>query len=468
MVILMNLSKAARSLSLCLCSSVLMTSLATQVVAKPSVSHSKGAVKLNASLSHGTLPNYASSEVYASIKLTASDFVSEDRAPLNVSLVMDRSSSMAGDKIKQSKLAALALLDQLGAQDRIAIVSYGSNVSVEVPSTMVTSKNRKKLKQVIENMEVGGMTNLSGGFQQGCDIVAKSLSKESVNRVILMSDGQANRGMTEPGQLAGLAGECFERGVSATTIGLGLNYNEDVMTQMAVAGAGNYYFIDDEKAMAQVFEKEATGLSATVAKKAKLVIDLAPGVELLKLHGYKYKESKNKVTINLAEFSSRQHKDILMHLSVSAQKSGERPVLGMSLTYEDLLVAKKTSKTAKLTATVSADEKVVAKNVDRKVYSHAQKIEVAETMKLAMDEYEKGNQEKATQLIEQQRSAMKQASQTYDFEDADLDSYKRVDKELEETNKTIQQNAPSSAPAKKLRKAKKKRSYDIQNAEESF
>ncbi len=436
--------------------------------AKKPIAKIKGTVSVNASLSHGTLPNYASSEVYASIKLTGSDFVSEDRAPLNVALVMDRSSSMAGEKIRQSRLAALALLEQLGPDDRLSVISYGSDVTLEISSRAVTAKNRPLLEDAIKGIQSSGMTNLSGGLEQGCEMVADSLSKSSVNRVILMSDGKANRGVTEPLSLAGIAGECLENGVSVTTIGLGLNYNEDVMTQMAMAGAGNYHFIDDEKAMARVFEQEATGLSATVARNAKLVVELAPGVELLKLHGYRYKEKGTRITVPLSEFSSRQRKDVLMRLSVSAQESGERSVISMKLTYDDVLNAESVSKRSKLTADISGEREVVAKHVNKDVFSHAQKVEVADTMRVAMDEYEKGNTAKAEKLIEERRTAMKQAAATYDFADDDLDAYKRVDEELEQTNEVMKSAPASSSSGKKLRKAKKKRSYDISNSAEMF
>lgn len=457
-------------------SSVLAASLLTtaalllplNVSAKTPIAKIKGTLSVNASLSHGTLPNYASSEVYASIKLTGSDFVSEDHAPLNVALVMDRSSSMAGEKIRQSRLAALALLDQLGPDDRLSVISYGSNVTLELSSRPVTAANRELLSDAIKGINASGMTNLSGGLEQGCTMVADSLSKTSVNRVILMSDGKANRGVTEPLALAGMAGECLENGVSVTTIGLGLSYNEDVMTQMAVAGAGNYHFIDDEKAMARVFEQEAMGLSATVARNAKLTVELAPGVELIKLHGYHYTEKKGRVTVPLSEFSSRQRKDVLMRLSVSAQESGERAVLSMKIVYDDVLNAEKVSKRSKLTADISDNKTVVAKRINKDVFSHAQKVEVADTMRVAMDEYEKGNQKEAERLIERQRTSMKQAAATYDFEDSDLVAYDRVDKELEETNEVIQNSAPASSSGKKLRKAKKKRSYDISNSAELF
>lgn len=433
--------------------------------AKPDASTS-GTLNVNASLSHKVIPNYAASEVYASIKIEAREFVSEARAPLNIALVIDRSGSMAGDKIAQARQAAARLVDTLGPKDRLSIVTYSSDVDVMVTSLPVTDANKATFHKAISGLTPDGFTFLSGGFDKGCDLVSNTIQEGSVNRVILMSDGQANRGVTNIPSLERKAEACLNKGVSLTTIGLGLDYNEALMAQMARAGAGNYHFVEDERSMARVFETEAKGLTTTVAKKTNLVIDLAPGVEMLKLHGYKYRAKGNRVTVPLAEFVSRQRKEILVRLSVSAQKSGARPILGMRLKYEDMLNARDVSSKLALSTSVSADEQVVKKNVEKKVIAHAQKVEVADTMERAMVEYEKGNQKQAAQMLEEQRSSMNKMRSTYDF--ADDDAFERVEGELSTMEKEVEEAAPSSAKGKKLRKSKRKRSYDIANDAQMF
>jgi Ca-activated chloride channel family protein len=335
-----------------------------------------------------------------------------------------------------------------------------------VTSLPVTSENKATFHEAISGLTPDGFTFLSGGFDKGCDLVSNTIQEGSVNRVILMSDGQANRGVTNIPSLERKAEACLNKGVSLTTIGLGLDYNEALMAQMARAGAGNYHFVEDERSMARVFEAEAKGLTTTVAKKTNLVIDLAPGVEMLKLHGYKYRAKGNKVTVPLAEFVSKQRKEILVRLSVSAQKSGARPILGMRLEYEDMLNAKDVSNKLALSTSVSADEQVVKKNVEKKVIAHAQKVEVADTMERAMVEYEKGNQKQAAQMLEEQRSSMNKMRTAYDF--ADDDAFERVEGELSTMEKEVEENAPSSSSGKKLRKSKRKRSYDIANDAEMF
>jgi len=459
------------SLSRILCASaaaallIAPATLSAQSKAKPQDS-SSGTLSTSASLSHKVIPNYAASEVYASIKIEAREFVSEARSPLNIALVIDRSGSMAGDKIAQARQAAARLVDTLGPKDRLSIITYSSDVEVMVTSLPVTEENKTTFHKAISGLTPDGFTYLSGGFDKGCDMVSNTIQEGSINRVILMSDGQANRGVTSISALERKAQTCLDKGVSLTTIGLGLDYNEALMAQMARAGAGNYHFVEDERSMARVFESEAKGLTTTVAKNAKLVIDLAPGVEMLKLHGYKYRAKGNTVTVPLSEFVSKQRKEILMRLSVSAQKSGARPIVSMRLKYKDLLNSRDVSNKLALSTSVSADEQVVKKNVEKKVIAHAQKVEVADTMERAMVEYEKGNQKQAAKMLEEQRSSMNAVRSTYDFEDDD--SFGRVEGELSSMEKEVEQTAPSSAKGKKLRKSKRKRSYDIANDSLAF
>lgn len=443
-----------------------MLGLGASAMAKGHQAHLKGTLDVRAHLSHEYIPNYASSQVYASIKIKAKKFVSEGRSPLNVAVVMDRSSSMAGEKMKQSKIAALKLVDMLQPGDRLALVSYSSDVTVDMKTVQMTKENKTKVKAIINAIQPGGWTNLSGGFQKGCQLVQGSLKKGSINRVLLMSDGQANKGITAIPALEKMASDCLKKGVSMTSVGLGLDYNEDLMTAMAKHGAGNYYFVEKEAQMAQAFTKEIHGLASAVARKARLTIQLAPGVEMLKLHGYTYRAKGNTITVPLASFYSKQQKDILMKLSVSAQKSGKRAILSTSIAYEDTLNAKRSKATAKLSAQVSPSSKTVAKHVDGNVFEHAQRIEVANTMSGAMAEYEKGNKKKAIRMIEKQRKTMSKNQKMYKFKNKS--AYSRVDKELKDMKSTISANSSTSAPAKRMRKRSKKRAYDISNTFDAF
>ena len=190
-----------------------------------------------------------------------------ERSPLNLSVVLDRSGSMEGSKLAYVKEAAQFLVCQLGVQDCFSLVTYDSTVAVPVAPTRVVHKDQ--INQTIQAIHAGGQTNLSGGWLQGCELVdegigyrpeprslkprtrwlpnrrEQSLAQAQVNRVLLLTDGLANRGVTDPHRLALIARQKHEEGVHTTTIGVGTQFNEDLLVHMASEGGGNFYFIDN-------------------------------------------------------------------------------------------------------------------------------------------------------------------------------------------------------------------------------
>lgn len=444
-----------------------LVSMASAQDVKPQVrATAGGTLDISTRISHGYLPKHSTKEIWATVKVEGGDAVSTgDRAPLNIALVVDRSTSMSGGKLEQAKVASRRLVDMLSPEDRLAIVSYGSDVSTEIESRPATSANKELFHNAIDRIRLSGSTNLSGGYERGVKLVMPHNRDETVNRVILLSDGQANVGVTQLAQLRALASRHLERGVSLSTMGIGLDYNEELMTAMAENGAGNYYFIEDEAALASIFEKECKGLSATVAKKTVLTLEVSPGVELLEVRGFPYKLEGNRAKIQLAAFFARQTKDITARLSVTTGAPGEMPVLSARLDYEDVAQSKRVNAVTAVTAVATADSKKLAR-VENDVMKRVEQVKIAKTFKDAMSAYEKGERKKAEKLIAEQRRETAKNARTYDFEDDA--SFERVDGELESMQQQMGRSRSSSKDGKRLRKAQKKRAYDIANTAELF
>jgi Ca-activated chloride channel family protein len=192
---------------------------------------------------------YASSpdDRYLEIEVAAPDAPAlrrvERRPPLNIALVIDKSGSMAeARKIDYVKEAARALVAQLEYGDRFAIVTYDDGVQVPLPSQAL--EDRRAALRVIDQIWPGGATNLGGGLLEGYRQVRSRFNPDGVNRVLLLSDGLANRGVTSPDELSGAAWREGEGGVSLTTFGVGLEFNEDLLAGLAESGRGTYYYID--------------------------------------------------------------------------------------------------------------------------------------------------------------------------------------------------------------------------------
>src|SRR5690606_14751727 len=144
--------------------------------------------------------------------------------------------------IAYTRQAAQFLVQNLGTRDLLSIVLYNEGVETLLQPEYVTNKD--SIIQRILSIKAGGMTNLSGGWLQGCNLVAQNMIDDSLNRVILMSDGLANRGITATLKLVDLARQKKDAGITTTTMGLGADFNEDLLMEMADAGGGAFYFIE--------------------------------------------------------------------------------------------------------------------------------------------------------------------------------------------------------------------------------
>ena len=192
------------------------------------------------------------------------------RAPINLALVLDRSGSMSGAPLAAAKEAAARFAGHLGAGDRLTVVAFDDTVqAVYGPAP----GGDAQVEDAIARIRPGGSTNLSGGWLLARKLVQQG-KVEGVNRVALLTDGQANVGLVEPAQLLGLAEGGAARGVTTTCFGFGEHYNEDLLEAMARAGQGNYWYVERDDQMAGVFASEIEGLVALAAQNVEIEVRL--------------------------------------------------------------------------------------------------------------------------------------------------------------------------------------------------
>ena len=237
------------------------------------------------------------------------------RIPLNLSLVLDRSGSMHGEKLAAARDAAAFLVRRLAPEDRVSVVVYDDNVHTVADG----HTPRAAVAQLIQQIETGGSTNLSGGWLRGRELVAAKREERGMNRVMLLTDGQANLGITNPQQLTGLCAEASRSGVTTTTVGFGADYDEALLRAMADAGGGNTYYIERPDQAPGVFEEEIEGLLSLAAQNVAIEVRPSDAVQLTTVwHDYPSAPIPNGRRIEIGDIYAREPKSLILEFFVPA------------------------------------------------------------------------------------------------------------------------------------------------------
>jgi len=196
--------------------------------------------------------------------------------PTELVLVLDKSGSMIGDKLRFSKTAIRNIIESLTENDILHLVTYDSDVNVVFEGK--TMADKELMLKLVNEVEAGGATFLSGGLLRGHEVIQQQNRKRDeassfrTKRIFLFSDGQANHGISDPEQLATLVGNVFEDGVRVSSFGVGYDYDEQLMKALSFHGGGDYYFIDSPEILPRVLQHARDGLSLISGQSAVLKV----------------------------------------------------------------------------------------------------------------------------------------------------------------------------------------------------
>jgi Ca-activated chloride channel family protein len=321
-----------------------------------------------------------------------------DRTPVNVAIVLDKSGSMQGDKIVKAREAAIMAVERLRPNDIVSIITYDSTVSVLVPATKASDKHNIIAR--IRQIQAGGNTALFAGVSKAAYEVRKFLDINRVNRVILMSDGLANEGPSTPAELAELGKSLGQDGIAVTTIGLGLGYNEDLMTQLAGKSDGNHMFAENATDLARAFNQEFGDVLSVVAQNVDIHIHCPAGIRPIRVIGRDADIAGQHVNTSLNQLYSKQMKYVLLEVELPPGTAGqELQVANVDISYANMGTKTRDKLQSLVSAAYSASPDLVAKRLNKKVMESAVEQIGVDNNLTALKLRDEGKVEEARQVL---------------------------------------------------------------------
>lgn len=362
---------------------------------------------VDARLGHPHLARSGNGETFVMLEVRGADTAkARVAAPVNLSLVIDRSGSMKGTRIRNAINAATTAIGRLNEGDTVNVVTFDTQVQIVVPPTTISSGSRERLMDDVRRIGLGGDTCISCGIEQGLSLLEQTSGK--VNKMILLSDGDANHGVRDVPGFRSIAQRAASRGMSVTTIGVDVDYNEKIMAAIAQDSNGRHYFVENDAALARVFESEAESLTSTVASGAEVAIDLAAGVELDRVFDRTFRRTGNRIIVPLGTFAQGDVKTVLLKVKVPAQTDGKVAVAAVDLTYRDLASSSDSRCAGKLALEVG--DGVGAGELDPVVSGRVRRSETVTTLNEANGLFAQGRFAEAKTKLDQQDKALRAAA----------------------------------------------------------
>jgi Ca-activated chloride channel family protein len=357
-------------------------------------------VELDGALSNDLVRSGVPNELFLRMNLQAKDVASGERSPMAMAVVIDRSGSMQGEKIEKVREAAKELVRRLSDKDRITIVSYATDVTVDLPLVAVGKVPRARIERTIDAIADGGGTNLSGGLEAGVAELANSPAEGFVSRLVLLSDGNANQGITEPAEIAELAKKSRGRGVTISTLGVGVDFNEDLMTMVAEAAGGAYYYARDAASTAKALASEFKALSRIAARQVEVSLQLGPEVTVKDVYGYRTEMQRGALVIPVGDMTSAEKRRIVVHLRVERAGSTKLSVAKVGLSYATTNDRdRRDAYQGALAVSGTSDEGALKRAERREVIESAESVLAAAERKEAVDEFQNGNKADALRRL---------------------------------------------------------------------
>ncbi len=374
------------------------------------------------------------------------------RPPLNIALVLDTSGSMAAaNKIGFVKDAARAMIDRLRYGDRFALVAYDDLARVLLPSEAL--EDRTRAKAIIDRLSPGGSTNLGAGLLEGYRQGRRYYLPEGINRVLLLSDGLANRGITSPRELSRIATGEAGGGISLTTFGVGQDFNEDLLASMSESGRGTYYYIDQAYRIPEMLAREFSLLQRVAAVDVVITIVVRGQIVVSDILGYEFRREGDRYHVHLGSLAAGERRRLMARVTAPQMSAGTHRVGEVRMKYRPAGEKREATSSQELQLHFVNDLATVSGNLNREVSERSAVFEANSARRKAASLVDRGDLDGAKKVLLDSRERL---------EAAPVQS-EAVRDELEENDAYGSAIAePLSAPERSaIQKGVKYRSYQI-------
>ena len=379
------------------------------------------------------------------------------RPPVNIALVLDQSGSMGGTKIEQAKAAAIEALTRLGLEGVFSVVVYDTNVHTIVPAQHATNIN--SIIRTIRQINAGGSTALFGGVSHGAAEIRKNLENDYIHRIVLLSDGLANVGPRMPEDLGRLGAALLKEKISVTTVGVGVDYNEDLMARLAQRSDGNTYFVESGIDLPRIFASELGDVLNVVATQVKVTITLPDNVKPVDIIGREGRIKGQKIELSMNQLYGDQEKYALVKVRLPKTRAGHKIKVAMAnVDYVNPFNKRKESSRGVTYAAFTKDRVLVEKSSNLEVIREYQLNLNALAQEKAIKLSDEGRRPEAVKQLKKSAAKLETLGRLY--------KDKALLKEAEDVAQQARQ-IEEKGMSKKSRKVLRTKSYQMKNQQMS-
>lgn len=357
------------------------------------------------SLSHTSILAGQDTTLFADVRVVAdaTETKSVARAPISLAVVLDTSGSMQGEKMDEAKRSVLRLLSDMRDDDEITVVRYDDNSELIQPLAKVGAV-RTSLSARIRGLEAGGGTNIPGGLSHGMRALDES-ARGRVKRIVLVSDGlDGTRAQAE-----NLARSSFASGITVSSLGIGLDFDEAYMGSLAQNGHGNFAFVKDGASLATFLKRELVETATTTVENVRVRLRLPEGTRFVAATGGDATVHGDEIELAIGSLFAGDQRRVLVELTAAMPRSGSTLAIGTQASWNLVNGGTTSTSGSSLRILAANDLSTVENGRDGAVLASATSVLASRRQIEAANAYSQGDIARANRLTAENEKALADA-----------------------------------------------------------